>query len=568
MNKLKLEKIIDTVDFAFQPIVNCLNGDVTAYEALLRNYRECGYDAIFDIFDDAYSSKVLYHLELGLREKAVEKFTGIPDYNEKALFYNIDNRVLEMSDYSPGNTSNILNRYGLRKSNFYFELSERYEINLMYTRTKAMLEQYKKQHYKIVLDDYGSGYSGFQMLYLSEPDVIKIDRFFIESIDKDIQKKFFTEQIVNMAHIMGTRVVAEGVETIGEINVCRDIGCDLLQGYKVEKPQVDLKVLKENYYHNIYHEGMLKKRDSDSVSEFVEKRLKTREYLRYDCSAEDVISFFNKNREISILPIVNFMDQPVGVILENNIKEYLYTGNGYYLFLNKFRSDGIDLFLSRVPVIEMSTSIEKMLGIAVTKNRVEGVIITGNGKYIGIIDPFNLLKIINERKIIHEKDQNPLTRLPGIFEVNRHLEDLYRGGKEKKQMIILELENFTDFNRTHGFRLGDRLIVLLSEIIKKNINPAGNFIGHYGGDNFFVIPGTEIPGITRKKLIDAVRREFSESFNALSLDTENNSLNKVEVSVMTVKIDFSKLAVPFSHLLEMITSARKRNKTAVYSSPS
>ena len=144
MDRLKYKKIISTVDFAFQPIVNSFNGEVFAYEALLRNYRECGFESIFDVFDAAYEAKMLYKFELALRRKAIEKFTQISDYTSKSLFYNIDNRVLEMPDYSPGKTSGILNQFGLRKSSFYFELSERYEINLLYTKTKAMLEQYKK----------------------------------------------------------------------------------------------------------------------------------------------------------------------------------------------------------------------------------------------------------------------------------------------------------------------------------------------------------------------------------------------------------------------------------------
>ena len=121
------KRIISTVDFAYQPIVNSFNGEVFAYEALLRNYRECGYDSIFDIFDEAYDSRLLYSFEIDLRKKAIEKFTSIKEYESKALFYNIDNRVLEMPDYSPGTTSGILNQFGLRKSNFYFELSERYD---------------------------------------------------------------------------------------------------------------------------------------------------------------------------------------------------------------------------------------------------------------------------------------------------------------------------------------------------------------------------------------------------------------------------------------------------------
>ena len=557
------ERIISTVDFAFQPIVNSFSGEVFAYEALLRNYRECGYDSIFDIFDEAYDAKLLYNFEIALRKKAIEKFTSIKDYSSKALFYNIDNRVLEMPDYSPGTTSGILNHFGLRKSNFYFELSERYEINLLYTRTKTMLEQYKKLHYKIVLDDYGSGYSGFQMLYLSEPDVIKIDRFFIDSIDKDIQKKFFTEQIVSMAHIMGTKVVAEGVETIEEINICRDIGCDLLQGYKVQKPQIDVKKLQDYYKDSIFPSGSINRRKSDPVNSLIIKGFLTDISVPYDSSPETIISLFNKNVDLSVLPVVNYSGQPVGIINEKDIKKYLYTGNGYYLFINKFHSEGIDWLIDKVPVVEINITVEKLLRIAATKNKIEGIIITENGKYKGLIDPFSLLKIVNERKLIQDRDQNPLTKMPGIGEIHRQIENLYNLKSGEKSIIIIDIRNFRNINNKYGFRLGDRIIIFLAEVIKKNINLSVDFAGHYGGDNFFIIPGKLKSSKVEDCIIRNIKIDFNEGLVSILKDVKASENEDISLSVIRLKIDFSRLDISFNLLMERISDLRKKKKITV-----
>jgi hypothetical protein len=99
------------------------------------------------------------------------------------------------------------------------------------------------------LDDFGTGYSGLKTLYYLDPQYIKIDRFFITDILKDKKKKLFISNIINIAHQSGIKVLAEGVETLDELNVCRDIGCDLAQGYYIQKPVKSIGSLQFEYPH-------------------------------------------------------------------------------------------------------------------------------------------------------------------------------------------------------------------------------------------------------------------------------------------------------------------------------
>ena len=88
LNEKWLE-IIDKIDFAFQPIVDIVNGDIYAYESLLREYEDAGFDSIDDFFDTAFKEKVLFSIDLKLREKALIKFKKLYDKNNKIkLFYN------------------------------------------------------------------------------------------------------------------------------------------------------------------------------------------------------------------------------------------------------------------------------------------------------------------------------------------------------------------------------------------------------------------------------------------------------------------------------------------------
>jgi diguanylate cyclase (GGDEF)-like protein len=487
------------IDYALQPIVNSYTGEVFGYEALLRNWKECGFKSIFDFFDRAFQDKALYTVDLELRKKAVEKMMTIEGINKKALFYNLDNRVLEMPDYSSGNTLELLTAQGFNKSNFYFELSERHEFKSD-LKIIQILNQYKNQDFKIAIDDYGSGYSGLQLLYHSEPDVIKIDRFFIDGIDKDQKKKLFAENIVNMAHLMGIKVVAEGIETDQELNFCRELGCDFLQGYRIARPEQDLSLLKT--FYNLDNSEGYGKRAGENQSQIIEERLTCIDPVYLENDGVSTLKRFQKDAAITLLPVVNEQNEPLGVIKERDLKQYVYSPYGISLFQNRFHSRGLESFLSRIPVGDVNCSLDRILDKTALSNHTEGILITRNSKYLGLLEPSSLIQLIYEQKLAHARDQNPLTGLPGNFTIHKQFSALLKEKECNRRIIFFDFNYFKPFNDAYGFRMGDRLIILFSEIIKKTFNINNDFIGHIGGDDFIVIQGTisddEQCGLTRE----------------------------------------------------------------------
>ena len=147
MYKRKWEEIIGVLDFAFQPIIDSHTGRLYGVEALLRSYNEAGFDSIGQVFDTAYEENYLYSLDLKLREKVIEKFKEIKFCNDIKLFYNLDNRVLEMPNFCLGNTELILAKYGINKSVITFEISEKHRFNNI-IGINNMLSIYKDQGYR------------------------------------------------------------------------------------------------------------------------------------------------------------------------------------------------------------------------------------------------------------------------------------------------------------------------------------------------------------------------------------------------------------------------------------
>ena len=235
---------IDKLDFAFQPIVNTNTGKIFAVEALIRNVEDLGYESIYDFFTTLTKNKILYKVDMLLRKKAIKKYKKIDVKNLK-LFYNIDNRFFAMPDFKFGETSKLLERYELKNEDVCFEITE-HSLFEDEQNIKHIISTYKSKNYNIALDDFGTGISGLHLLYLTDTNFIKIDKFFIENIHKDARKRLFCASIVEMAHTMGIKVIAEGVEIKEEYYTCKEIKADYIQGFLVAKPTKNIKEIAKN----------------------------------------------------------------------------------------------------------------------------------------------------------------------------------------------------------------------------------------------------------------------------------------------------------------------------------
>lgn len=176
-------------------------------------------------------------------KKAIKKFALLDNYTSMKLFYNLDNRLLEMEDYAAGNTDTFLKAYSVDKSALCFEISERHEGTRDCEEIMHMLEHYKRQEFNHAIDDFGVGFSGFKLLYEFTPDVIKgtsKDRPFLSCICKDPKKRIIVTNIIQLAKQLGVKIIAEGIERQSVLDVCIDTGCEFVQGYFIQKPSCRL----------------------------------------------------------------------------------------------------------------------------------------------------------------------------------------------------------------------------------------------------------------------------------------------------------------------------------------
>lgn len=104
------------------------------------------------------------------------------------------------------------------------------------TQLFSQMTELKKRGFKILMDDFGSGYSSLNMLRKAPVDTLKIDRFFLDEIMSTERGKIIVEASVRMAKQLGLLTVAEGVETQEQLSFLESIGCDIAQGFYFSKP--------------------------------------------------------------------------------------------------------------------------------------------------------------------------------------------------------------------------------------------------------------------------------------------------------------------------------------------
>ncbi|MDC7126246.1 MAG: GGDEF domain-containing protein, partial [Spirochaetales bacterium] len=333
------------------------------------------------------------------------------------------------------------------------------------------------------------------------PDYIKIDRFFIENINEDSRKKFFVSNIVNLAHMMGIAVIAEGIETTGEFYVCREIGCDYAQGYLVQRPEADMDKLLLHY--PIVEELVNKdKRKSEGDKNLIKREIINIPSVLSSITIAELLRKFREVKDVQCFPVINESNEPLGILRESDLKKYVYSPYGISILQHKSSTDGIDSLIHKTPIMEIYNPIEKILELYSLSDDLDYVIITENGHYKGVLGSSSILRILSEKKISIARDSNPLTGLPGNSSINSYLSTVLKHADLPHVLAYFDFDNFKPFNDKYGFRQGDRIIRLFAELLQQQRPIRKNFIGHIGGDDFFI--GYAIDSYSFEDIIDEI----------------------------------------------------------------
>ncbi len=220
-------------NYALQPIVSAKDGEIVAYESLMRSKTDTPISPL-KILKYAEHSKRLYDIEkytfFNVLEKVL-KTNCIPE-NRRIFINSIPGYMLKDGDY------NLLReKYGELFERMVIEITEQREID---DEALSLINLRRdKDGFNLAIDDYGSGCSNTNSLLRYMPQVVKLDRLLITGIDRNAKKQFFVNSIISFARENDMQILAEGVETESELKTVIRLGVDMIQGFFTARPEYE-----------------------------------------------------------------------------------------------------------------------------------------------------------------------------------------------------------------------------------------------------------------------------------------------------------------------------------------
>ncbi|WP_372396619.1 EAL domain-containing protein [Azospirillum sp. HJ39] len=215
---------------AFQPIVDIAAGGVWAHEALVRGTEGQGAGWVLGQVTDANR----YAFDQSCRIKAIELAASLPMDGARLSINFLPNAVYKAETCIRA-TLAAARRTGFPTDRIIFEVTENERV-VDHDHLKSIFTEYKRQGFLTAIDDFGSGYSGLNLLAEFQPDIIKLDMALTRNIDADRARRSIVKAILTVCDDLGIIPIAEGIETADEAKTLRDLGVTLMQGYLFARP--------------------------------------------------------------------------------------------------------------------------------------------------------------------------------------------------------------------------------------------------------------------------------------------------------------------------------------------
>jgi len=223
--------------FLYQPQYNPHTERFEGAEMLARwEHPELGFVSPGEFIPLAEKSGMIIPLTLRLLTDAAETFAMLEKAGRSdfSIAVNIaPDMLLEHSFLE--NISILLDAYGLKSRPLTFEIMEDTVAQNM-EGFVSILRQLKTMGVRLALDDYGTGHTSFHHLLHLPIDTLKIDRSFVQEVDKDTKRHALLKSMMEMAHALEFKVVVEGVETDAEANAIEKLGRCVMQGFRFARP--------------------------------------------------------------------------------------------------------------------------------------------------------------------------------------------------------------------------------------------------------------------------------------------------------------------------------------------
>jgi EAL domain-containing protein (putative c-di-GMP-specific phosphodiesterase class I) len=288
----------------YQPMIDIQECKVFAWEALTRGPSISTLHSAEALFDAAVIGKKLKPLELLCVNNATKCFEQL--LLSGKLFVNISHELLLAGNTLRKQLKDLISKGPVSPNKIVLELTERGATSSIEKLTEAV-DFFHQLGFQIAIDDMGTGNISVDQWMSLRPDYVKIDRHFITGIDSDIEKQDFVRHIVASSRAHRSKVIAEGVETLQELNTIRSLGVTLCQGYFFQRPELapvypDLKSLLSRTPNSVNEPSLLA---CDLVM--------NQDSVAADTALEDVFGLFENNIALESVAVMAH-NEVIGVV--------------------------------------------------------------------------------------------------------------------------------------------------------------------------------------------------------------------------------------------------------------
>jgi PAS domain S-box-containing protein len=243
-----LRKGIDLGEFLvyYQPIVALDTEQIVGFEALTRWQRPQGMVMPNDFIPVANETGIILSINRQLLHEACLQLLSwqnlFPSNPPLSLSVNISPKQFAQADLA-SQIGQVLRENGMDPRCIDLEITETIAMADA-QKSVDVLSELKALGVGLDIDDFGTGYSSLSRLQAFRVDTLKIDRVFVSRMDGDSETLEIVRLIIMLAHHLGLKVVAEGVETRAQLDLLKDLGCERAQGYLFSKPVDQAAILK------------------------------------------------------------------------------------------------------------------------------------------------------------------------------------------------------------------------------------------------------------------------------------------------------------------------------------
>lgn len=221
----------------YQPVVWAESGKLCGSEALARwndpTYGFLSPAAFVPVLEEYH---LIHKLDMRIMESVFQDLRYAYDNNQPYVPVSINFSRLDFEILNPVEEINrLIEKYGIKKSDIHIEITES-ALTDTDLALKTAMNEFRSQGFSLWLDDFGSGYSGLNVLKDFSFDMMKIDMVFLSKFSENKKTRPILSSIVALAKKIGMQTLTEGVETHEAYHFLRSIGCQRLQGYLFGKP--------------------------------------------------------------------------------------------------------------------------------------------------------------------------------------------------------------------------------------------------------------------------------------------------------------------------------------------